>query len=87
MATYEPFKPFTLKVGEARNVRLTFRMADCTPRNPTVQPGTTSVHGLLMRYKILGVGRTWLVPFEESVLAVPSIGQCEHPILDPPPGS
>jgi hypothetical protein len=39
----------------------------------------------LVRYKILGLGRTWLVPFEESVLAVPSIGRCEHPILDATP--
>jgi hypothetical protein len=80
---YEPFKPFTLKAGEDRNVRLTFRMADCSPTN--LQPGTTTIHGLLVRYKILGLGRTWLVPFEESVLAVPSIGRCEHPILDAAP--
>jgi hypothetical protein len=83
LTTYEPFKPFTLKAGEARNVRLTFRLADCSPTD--LQPGTTSVRGLLIRYKILGVGRTGLVPFEESVLAVPTIGRCEHPILDPAP--
>ena len=81
---YEPFKPFTLSPGEARNVRLTFRLADCSPSPTGLQPGTTSIRGLLVRYKILGLGRTWLVRFEESVLAVPTIGRCEHPILDPP---
>ena len=83
MTTYEPFKPFTLKAGEARNVRLTFRLADCSPTD--LQPGTTSIHGLLMRYKIFGLRRTWLVPFEESRLAVPTIGRCEHPIVDTAP--
>ena len=81
--TYEPFKPFTLKAGEDRNVRLTFRMADCSPSTTGLQPGITRVQGLLMRYKLLGLGRTWLVPFRGSVLAVPSVGSCEHPIHDP----
>ncbi len=81
LTTYEPFKPFALKAGESRNVRLTFRLADCRPTG--LQPGSTSIHGLLVRYRILGLGRGWLVPFEESELSVPSIGQCEHPILDP----
>ncbi|HEV3362993.1 MAG TPA: hypothetical protein VG795_02430 [Acidimicrobiia bacterium] len=87
MTTYERFKAFTLDPGEARNVRLTFRLADCTPAAGDLRPGTTSIHGLLMRYTILGLGRTSFVPFEESVLAVPTIGQCEHPILDTQPGS
>jgi hypothetical protein len=78
---FEPFKPFTLGPDEGRNVRLTFRLADCSPTGQP--PGTTSVRGLLVRYKILGLGRTWVVPFEKSALAVPSIGRCEHPILDP----
>lgn len=79
--TFEPFKPFTLKSGETRSVRLTFRLADCSPSDQ--KPGTTSVKGLVMRYKILGLKRAWLVPFEQSTLAVPSIGRCEHPIVDP----
>lgn len=79
--TYEPFKAFTLKSGETRSVRLTFRLADCSPSDQ--KPGTTSVKGLVMRYKILGLKRAWLVPFEQSTLAVPSIGRCEHPIVDP----
>jgi hypothetical protein len=84
MTTYEPFKTFTLKPGEGRNVRLTFRLADCSPS--TLQPGTTFIKGLVMRYKILGLKRAWLVPFDESALAVPTIGRCEHPIEDPAGG-
>lgn len=84
--TYERFKPFTLGAGEGRNVRLTFRLADCAPASAP-EPGTTSIHGLLMQYKILGLGRAWVVPFEKSILAVRTSGPCEHPILDPAPGS
>ena len=77
---YQPFKPFTLGAGEGRNVRLTFRLADC--QQTSQEPGTTSIHGLLVQYKVLGLGRGWVVPFEGSVLAVPSTGVCEHPITD-----
>ena len=80
VTTFEPLKPFTLKPGDTRSVRLTFRLADCSPGD--LQPGTTFVKGLVMRYKILGLKRAWLVPFEDSALAVPTIGRCEHPIID-----
>lgn len=80
VTTFEPVKPFTLKPGETRSVRLNFRLADCSPGD--LQPGTTFVKGLVMRYKILGLKRAWLVPFEDSALAVPTIGRCEHPIVD-----
>ena len=78
--TYQPFTPFTLGAGEGRNVRLTFRLADCNP--PSQEAGSTSIHGLLLRYKVLGLGRGWVVPFEKSVLAVATTGVCEHPIND-----
>jgi len=81
MTTYEPFKPFTLESGQVRSVRLNFRLADCSPSD--LKPGTTFVKGLVLRYKILGLKRAWLVPFDESALAVPTIGRCEHPIVDP----
>jgi hypothetical protein len=84
VTTFEPFKPFTLKSGDTRSVRLNFRLADCSPT--TLQPGTTFIKALVMRYKILGLKRAWLVPFEESALAVPTIGRCEHPIGDPAGG-
>jgi len=80
--TYQPFKPFTLGAGEGRNVRLTFRLADCPPSAGTGEPGTTSITGLLVQYKILGLGRGWVVPFEQSVLAVRASGTCDHPITD-----
>jgi hypothetical protein len=78
--TYQPFKPFTLGAGEGRNVRLTFRLADCAP--PSQEGGSTSIHGLLLRYKVLGLGRGWVAPFERSVLAVATTGVCGHPIND-----
>jgi hypothetical protein len=78
---YEPFRPFTLGAGEGRNVRLIFRLADCPPAGPP-EPGSTSIHGLLVQYKILGLGRAWVVPFEESVLAVRTSGPCDRPIID-----
>jgi hypothetical protein len=84
LPTYESFKPFSLGAGESRKVRLTFRLADCGPMDQRT-PGKTKVSGLLVRYKVLGLGRVALAPFQESVLTVPSIGQCEHPVLDPAP--
>jgi hypothetical protein len=78
--TWQPFKPFTLGAGEGRNVRLTFRLADCD--FTADQAGTTSIQGLVVRYKKLGFGRGWVVPFEKSVLAVPAGGSCERPITD-----
>jgi hypothetical protein len=78
---YEPLKPFTLGAGEGRNVRLTFRLADCPPAGPP-EPGTTSIHGLLVQYKVFGLQRAWVVPFEGSVLAVRTSGPCDHPITD-----
>jgi len=79
--TWQPFKPFTLGPGEGRNVRLTFRLADCPP--PDIpEPGTTSITGLLVQYKVLGLGRGWVAPFERSVLAVRTSGPCDHPITD-----
>ena len=81
VTTYEPFKPFTLEPGRVRSVRLNFRLADCSPSD--LQPGTTYIKGLVLRYKILGLKRAGLVPFDESALAVPTIGRCEHPIEDP----
>ena len=85
VTTYEPFKPFTLESGRVRSVRLNFRLADCSPSD--LQPGTTFVKGLVLRYKILGLKRAGLVPFDESALAIPTIGRCEHPIVDPAGGT
>jgi len=77
---YEPFKPFTLKAGEDRKVRLIFRMADCPPVDPS-KAGFTSIHGLVVQYKVLGLRRGWVVPFQD-VLAIRASGTCTHPITD-----
>ncbi|MDQ4132029.1 MAG: hypothetical protein M3179_02230 [Actinomycetota bacterium] len=80
-ARYEPFRPFTLRPGETREVRLEFRLADCNPAS--LQPGGYSTRrGLSVRYRILGITRTVDVPFRDSVLALQAMGICEHPIVE-----
>ena len=79
---YEPFKPFSLRAGEERKVRLTFRTADCSPVKSS-ETGFTSIRGLLVEYTIFGFRRGWAVPFEEA-LAVRTSGPCDHPITDSP---
>jgi hypothetical protein len=78
--TAEPFRPFTLKAGETRDVRLHFRLADCDPAK--LQSGFSSIDTLEVRYRILGVERAVRVPLDEFVLAVRTIGGCDRPILD-----
>ena len=78
---YEPFRPFTLRRGETREVRLEFRLADCDPAS--LQPGAYSVlRDLRVRYRTLGVSRTIDVPFRDAAVALQAMGACEHPILD-----
>ena len=77
---YEPFKPFALKGGEERKVRLIFRTADCPPVD-SKHAGYTSIQGLLVQYKIFGLRRGWVVPFEDE-LAIRTTGTCNHPITD-----
>lgn len=78
---YEPFRPFTLRPGETREVRLEYRLADCDPAS--LQPGGFSTRrGATLRYRILGVGRSRHFAFRDSVLALHAMGVCEHPIVD-----
>lgn len=80
---YEPFRPFTLRPGETREVRLEYRLADCDPAS--LQPGGYSTRrGQTLRYRILGITRTAHVPFRDNVLAVQAMGACAHPIVDEP---
>lgn len=76
----EPFRPFTLRAGESRDVRLHFRLADCDPAG--LQSGFSSIDALAVRYRTLGVERSVRVPLDEFVLAVSTIGGCDRPILD-----
>lgn len=76
----EPFRPFTLRAGETRDLRLHFRLADCDPAE--LQSGFSSIDALEVRYRILGIERAVRVPLDEFVLAVRTIGGCDRPILD-----
>lgn len=76
---WAPFRPFTLRRDEARQVRLEFRLADCDP--VAAHPGGSSVlRGLRLRYHVLGVTRTTSVPFPDETIALQSPGDCAHPI-------
>lgn len=80
---YGSFRPFTLRPGETREVRLEYRLADCDPAG--LQPGGYSTRrGQTLRYRILGITRTAHVPFRGSVLALQAMGGCPHPIVDEP---
>jgi hypothetical protein len=79
--TFEPFTPFTLEPGESRNVRLTYRLAGCDP-SELQSGGSSSLEGAFVRYRILGIGRSTVIPFRESVLSVPGGGPCKDPIID-----
>lgn len=81
---FAPFKPFTLRRGETREVRLEFRLADCDPA--ALQPGGWStLRGLSLRYRTLGVTRSRLVRFRHAVLALRAMGICRHPLTDREP--
>ena len=77
--TYEPFRPFTLKAGDTRNVRLEFRLADCDPAG---QPGGFStLRSLEMRDRILGLTRTADVAFRnDAAVSLQAVGDCAEPI-------
>jgi hypothetical protein len=77
---WEPFRPFTLHRGETREVRLEYRIADCDPAE--LQAGTSTVRGLDLRYRILGLTRTAHVPFRDAAVALQAVGPCRHPIAN-----
>lgn len=78
---YEPFRAFTLRRGETREVRLEFRLADCDPA--ALQPGGYSIRrGLTLRYRILGITRRHHVPIRDTAIALQAIGGCRNPIVD-----
>ena len=75
---YTPFRPFTLRPGETRYVRLDFSRATCDPAG--LQDGSSRVDSLPVRYRVLGRTRTADVPFEGVILAVRTIGTCDPPL-------
>jgi hypothetical protein len=77
---YEPFRSFTLHRGETRYVRLEFRLAGCDPA--AFQPGGFStLRGLHVSYRILGISRSADVPFQDAAIALQASGVCTHPIV------
>jgi len=78
---FEPFRPFTLRRGETRQVRLEFRLADCDPPGyPT--GGYSTLVNLLLRYRVLGVTRTAEVTFPDHRISLQATGDCANAIID-----
>jgi hypothetical protein len=77
---WKPFRPFTLHRGETREVRLEDPIADCDPAE--LQAGTSTVSGLDLRYRILGLTRTAHVPLRDAAVALQAVGPCRHPIAN-----
>jgi hypothetical protein len=75
---YTPFRPFRLRRGETRYVRLDFHTAICDPAG--LQSGSSRIVSLPVRYRTLGVTRTATVPFERLSIGVLTIGRCDHPL-------
>lgn len=75
---YAPFRPFNLRPGETRYVRLDFRQATCDPAG--LQPGSSRIDSLPVRYRVLGRTRTVDVPFDDVTIAVRTIGLCDRPL-------
>lgn len=79
---YAPFRPFTLRPGQTRSVRLDFHQADCDPAG--LQDGSSRIDSLPVRYRTLGVTRTADVPFDEVTIAVQTVGSCDRPLINEP---
>jgi hypothetical protein len=75
---YTPFRPFTLRPGQTRYVRLDFRQATCDPAG--LQDGSSRVDSLPVRYRVLGRTRTADVPFDQVTIAVKTTGICDRPL-------
>jgi hypothetical protein len=75
---YTPFRPFTLRAGETRYVRLDFHQATCDPG--ALQDGFSRLDSLPVRYRTLGRSRTVDVPFDQVTIAIHASGACDHPL-------
>lgn len=76
---FTPFRPFTLRPGQTRYVRLDFHQATCDPSG--LQDGSSRIDSLPVRYGILGRTRTADVPLDEVTIAVNTVGACDRPLL------
>ena len=75
---YGPFRPFRLRPGETRFLRLDFHTATCDPAG--LQDGFSRIVSLPVRYRTLGVTRTATVPIDQVSVAIRTIGICDHPL-------
>jgi hypothetical protein len=75
---YVPFRPFRLRRGETRYVRLDFHTATCDPAG--LQTGASRLVSLPVRYHVLGVTRTVDVAFNRVSIGVETSGICDHPL-------
>lgn len=75
---FTPLRPFTLRPGQTRYVRLDFHQATCDPAG--LQDGSSRVDSLPVRYRVLGRTRTADVPLDEVSIAVQTIGICDRPL-------
>ena len=75
---YVPFRPFRLRSGETRYLRLDFHTATCDPGG--LQAGSSRIVSLPVRYRTLGVTRTATVPFDQVSIAIQTAGICDHPL-------
>jgi hypothetical protein len=75
---YGPFRPFRLRPGETRYVRLDFHSATCDPAG--LQSGSSRIVTLPVRYRTLGVTRTATVPFDRVSIGLETMGICDHPL-------
>jgi hypothetical protein len=76
---WAPLRPFTLRRGESRQVRLEFKLADCNPVVPH-SGGYSVLQGLDLRYRVLGISRTTSVPLPDETIALEAPGDCTTPI-------
>ena len=75
---YTPFRPFTLRPGETRYVRLDFHQATCDIAG--LRAGSSRVDSLRVRYRVLGRTRSTDVPFDGTTIAVRTSGVCDRPL-------
>ena len=76
---FTPFRPFTLRPGQTRYVRLDFHQATCDPAG--LQDGSSRINSLPVHYRVLGRTRTGDVPLDDVTIAVMTVGACDRPLL------
>jgi hypothetical protein len=77
---YVPFRPFTLRKGETRYLRLDFSLADCGEA-PMEEGWSSTIDSVALTYETLGFRRTAVVPFQQTAISVLAGGECEKPII------